>query len=324
MNNISTGRLLTGLFFALVSAIFTSSTLANDTVDDWAAPIEPARQLLLKKQYPEALSLFKVQAALGNGLAQFNVALFYDFGWGMPENRPQACHWYKQAALSNMPGAMQQLGECYQAGTGVEHSTKLAFEWFSKAYQQGVIGAACQAGELLITGNEIKQNLTKGLRLCIEGAQQGAIDAQSKLAKWYFNGTHIKQDYQQAFNWLHQAAGANSPESAHLLAQYYAQGIGMEPDSTQALYFYEMAAAGKYSKAYLPTAALYWQLFTQAEQKQSELLAKSYLWAKTAAITMSDDDSAALAQQMLSKILGEIPASWLEDLDKKVQQHLVE
>jgi TPR repeat protein len=322
MTRTLTGRLYTGLFFALLSAFFTRLALANDHVVDWAVPIEPARQLLLKKQYPEALKLFKQQATLGNGLAQFNVALFYDLGWGVSEDRKQACQWYQQAANSNMPGAMQQLGECYLNGTGLEQSTKLAFDWFIKAYQEGVIGAACQAGELLMMNNEIKQDLTKGLRLCIEAGQQGAINAQSKLGKWYFNGTYLKQDYQQAFNWLHQAAGAKSAESAHLLAQFYAQGIGMDPDHKQALYFYEMAAARKYSKAYLTTAALYWQQFTQAEQQQSELLAKSYLWAKAAFIALSDEDNQMLAQQLLLKIQTEMPPAWQKELDQKVQQHL--
>ena len=314
------GRLYAGLFFALLSAFFTRFSLANDHVDDWAAPIEPARQLLLNKQYSEALILFKQQAALGNGLAQFNIALFYDLGWGMPVDRNRACSWYEQAANSNVPGAMQQVGECYLAGTGIEKSTTLAFQWFIKAYEQGVIGAACQAGELLIINNEIKTNVIKGLSLCIEGAQQGAIDAQSKLAKWYFNGTYISQDYQQAYNWLQLAAGERSPESAYLLAQFYGQGIGMVPDLSQALYFYEMAAAAKYAPAYLPSAALYWQQFTTAPQKQH--LAKSYLWAKTASRSSRDKNNIALAQQLLLKIKKEIPLLWQDELDQKVKQHL--
>jgi TPR repeat protein len=315
-----TGRLYTGLLFAALSVFFTRSGTANDQVDDWAAPIEPARQLFLNKQYPEALSLYKEQAALGNGLAQFTVALFYDLGWGMPVNRNQACPWYQQAADSNIPGAMEQLGECYLAGTGIKQSTTLAFQWFIKAYQQGLIGAACSAGELLIIGNDIKPNVTQGLALCIEGAQQGAINAQSKLAKWYFNGTYISQDYQQAFNWLHQAAGERSPESAYLLAQFYDQGIGMDGDPGQALFFYEMAAAAKYAQAYLPSAALYWHQFTTLQQKQ--WLAKSYLWAKAASVTLGDTNNIALAEQLLRKIRTQMPPSWQDELDEKVKQHL--
>lgn len=177
--------------------------LANDYLDDKAAPIEPARQDLLNKQYSKALGLSKQQSALGNSLAQFNVALFYDLGWAVSEDRKQAYQWYQQAANSNIPEAMQQLGECYVNGTGLEQSTELAFDWFIKTYQKGLIGSACQVGELLMMNNEIKQDPTKGLYLCIEAGQNGVINAQSKLGKWYFNETYLKQDYQQAFNWLH-------------------------------------------------------------------------------------------------------------------------
>jgi TPR repeat protein len=73
---------------------------------------------------------------LGNGLVQSNVALFYDFGWGVSEQRDAACAWYKKAALSNIPGAMQQLGQCYQYGTGIEKNKKEAILWYTKAYEQ--------------------------------------------------------------------------------------------------------------------------------------------------------------------------------------------
>ncbi|WP_297824131.1 hypothetical protein [uncultured Paraglaciecola sp.] len=72
----------------------------------------------------------------------------------------------------------------------------------------------------------------------------------------------------------------------------------------------------------MTTAALYWQQFTQAEQPQSEWLAKSYLWAKAAFIALSDKNNKKLAQQLLLKIKTEMPPVWQDELDEKVKQHL--
>jgi TPR repeat protein len=315
------GRLTIGLVAIILLILFKPPVLANN-VDDWADPLSNAQALLAKQQYKAALIAFKAQANLENGLAQFNVALFYDLGWGLTPNRATACQWYQKAAKNNMPGAMQALGQCFLEGQGLEQNKKLAYHWFIKAFEQGIPSGACQAGELLLSGDGIEINLIAGQRLCLEAAQQGSISAQKKLAQWYLHGQYFPRDYQLAFNWLQRVASEKSPDSAYLLAQFYDKGIGMNVDEKQALRWYEIAALGKYQKAYMPTALLYWRVFTNAQDNQEQLLAKSYLWAKissSSSLLVADKE---IAKQLLAQVMQQMPTTWQESLDKKVVNHL--
>ncbi|AZQ84858.1 sel1 repeat family protein [Colwellia sp. Arc7-635] len=316
------GRLIIFLGFIVLIVLFKLPVFANN-IDDWASPLNNAQILLAKQKYKDALVVFKKQADLDNGLAQFNVALFYDLGWGIPLNRATACQWYQKAAKNNMPGAMQALGQCFLEGQGVEQNKKLAYHWFIKAFEQGIAEGAFQAGELLLSGDGIEINLIAGQRLCLEAAQQGSISAQKKLAQWYFDGQYFPQDYQQAFNWLQRVASEKSPSSAYLLAQFYDQGIGMDVDESQALRWYEIAASGKYQKAYLSTALLYWQQFTQAKANKEQLLAKSYLWAKISSTSLTSIQDKNVADQILAQVLQQMPETWFESLDRKIVNHLV-
>jgi TPR repeat protein len=315
------GRLTIGLVAIILLILFKPPVFANN-VDDWADPLSNAQALLAKQQYKAALIAFKAQANLENGLAQFNVALFYDLGWGLTPNRATACQWYQKAAKNNMPGAMQALGQCFLEGQGLEQNKKLAYHWFIKAFEQGIPSGACQAGELLLSGDGIEINLIAGQRLCLEAAQQGSISAQKKLAQWYLHGQYFPRDYQLAFNWLQRVASEKSPDSAYLLAQFYDKGIGMNVDEKQALRWYEIAALGKYQKAYMPTALLYWRVFTNAQDNQEQLLAKSYLWAKissSSSLLVADKE---IAKQLLAQVMQQMPTTWQESLDKKVVNHL--
>lgn len=315
------GRLTIFLGFFVLIMLFKSPVFANN-IDDWASPLHNAQTLLAKQKYKDALVAFKEQADLDNGLAQFNVALFYDLGWGMPPDRSTACQWYQKAAKNNMPGAMQALGQCYFDGQGVKKNKKLAYHWFLKAYEQGIAEGACQAGEQLLSGDGVELDVISGQRLCFEAAQQGAVSAQEKLAQWYFYGQYFPQDYQQAFNWLQRVASEKSPSSAYLLAQFYDQGIGMNVDEKQALRWYEIAALGKYQKAYMPTALLYWRVFTNAQDNQEQLLAKSYLWAKISSSSSVLVADQAVAKQLLAQVMQQMPTTWQESLDKKIVNHL--
>ena len=312
---------MSGFAYLMLFILFKPPAYADDT-DDWAEPLKNAQQLLATQQYEKSLLAFKEQANRDNGLAQFNVALFYDLGWGMVQQRSIACQWYQKAAKHNMPGAMQALGTCFYYGEGVDENKQLAYQWYLRAYQQGIAEGACQAGELLLKGDGVELDSVKGLSLCIEAAQQGSVSAQQKLGRWYFEGKYIPQDYQQAFNWLQRVASEKSPSSAFLLARFFDRGIGMEVDLVQALHWYEISALGKYQQAYMPTALLYWQTYTLAKSNKEQLLAKSYVWAKISSTMSVQESDKKVAIKLLSQVKHQMPGTWLESLNEKVMSHL--
>ena len=103
----------------------------------------------------------------------------------------------------------------------------------------------------ILMGLTLSKIISRLLIGCIKQQPQSPQRPQSLLICWY--------------NFMHRALAWIATQSRPCI-------------------FYDMAAVRRYTKAYLTTAALYWQQFTQTEQPQSEWLAKSYLWAKAAFI----------------------------------------
>lgn len=294
----------------------------SNTVLDWVEPLSKAQEYLDNKKYALALDEFKKQAKLGNGLAQFNIALFYQFGWNRKPNPKEACIWFERAAKNGVPYAQIKYGDCLIKNINNNNHQKDAIIWYEKAAINGLFSGKCAIGEMYVLGEFVKQDIPKGLKMCINAANNGDIPSKAKLGKWYFNGQHVDQNYELAYQLLSESAEKQHAESAFYLAQYFDRGIGMEVDLIAALNWYETSASLGYQSSYLPTSAIYWQQFLDAQnQQKSALLAKSYLWSKTALINADNEKDMQIANALLAEIAKEMPKTWQADLDGKVENH---
>ena len=301
--------------------ILLSSQFGYAAVDDWSGPLHEAQSLLAEEKYAEALKAFK-QHSKDNGLAQFSIALFHQLGWGVSKNPKLACDWFARAADNQVPSAQQQLGLCYLSGEYKPGQENAALALFEQAYANGIKAAACQAGVMYVEGKHVTRQIAKGIRLCTEAASQGARDAQSLLGQWLFDGRYVEQNHEQACALLSEAANRNEPVAAFYLARIYDQGIERDQDLKLARYWYESSAQAGHIPAYLPTAALYWQAFSEQKEPAPDLLAKTYLWAKTTRLANDDIQVRQHADNILAQVAKHMPGSWQQDLDPKVLAHI--
>lgn len=72
-----------------------------------------------------------------NDEAQDNVGTFYVFGWGMPQNYPQALRWLRKAADQGNDVAQRNIAIVYLQGWGVPPDRAEAIRWFHKAAEKG-------------------------------------------------------------------------------------------------------------------------------------------------------------------------------------------
>ena len=113
----------------------------------------------------------KALADKGLAAAQYNLALKYDFGKGVPENDAEAVKWYRKAADQGNAAAQFNLGYMYATGEGVPENNIRAYVWWSMAKTQGNTKAA---GNLDI----LKPQMTP----------QQIADGQALAAKCYESG----------------------------------------------------------------------------------------------------------------------------------------
>lgn len=127
--------------------------------------MEEAKRCLNQKEYDKAVRIFQALADKGEVEAQYNLALCYDKGQGVPQDYSKAAHWYQKAADQNLPGAQLNLALCYDKGHGVPQDYSKAVYWYEKAAAQNYDLAKKNLAKLKLispqsTNNQVVQNKT--------------------------------------------------------------------------------------------------------------------------------------------------------------------
>jgi hypothetical protein len=149
--------LLVGMHTVAVAGDFEDGVAAHET-----------------KDYTTAFAKFKKAAEAGHAIAQFNLALMYDQGQGVPKDYAQAVRWFTKAAEAGNADAQYNLALMYFGGQGVPQDYQQAAQWYTKA------------------------------------AEAGIAPAQNNLALMYAKGLGVPQDYVFAHMWANLAAIKNS------------------------------------------------------------------------------------------------------------------
>jgi len=111
------------------------------------------------------------RADVGDSIAQYEMALRYADGEGVPQNYRDAMAWFAKAAANGNDNAQWKLGLGYIKGIGVPHDERKAVVWFKRA------------------------------------ANHGDIRAQSALSDLYLSGRGVPRDYVRAYTWASIATG---------------------------------------------------------------------------------------------------------------------
>ncbi len=83
--------------------------------------------------YATALREWRPLAEQGHASAQFNLALMYDTGQGVPQDYAEAVNWYRKAAKQGFARAQNNLAAMYHNGQGVPQDYVLAHMWYNVA-----------------------------------------------------------------------------------------------------------------------------------------------------------------------------------------------
>jgi len=83
------------------------------------------------QDYAEAVKWYRLAAEQGHAKGQYNLALMYDNGEGVPQDYAEAVKWYRLAAEQGVASAQTNLGLMYYNGTGVLQDNSVAHMWFN-------------------------------------------------------------------------------------------------------------------------------------------------------------------------------------------------
>jgi TPR repeat protein len=136
-----------------------------------------------RKAAPESLSAEQLEHFLecandGDAYAQWQLALYYEFGCDGAPNYDEAMKWYEFAALNGNTDAQFKMGSLYESG-------------FEEAPFEGAA------------------NYEEAIEWYRLAASEGNAYAQFKLGKMFANGRRLEQDDVQAYFWCQLAAEFN-------------------------------------------------------------------------------------------------------------------
>jgi len=80
---------------------------------------------------------YRLAAEQGYASAQYNLALMYDNGRGVPQDYQEAVKWYRRAADQGVAEAQYNLATKYYRGQGVPQDYVLVHMWANLAASQG-------------------------------------------------------------------------------------------------------------------------------------------------------------------------------------------
>lgn len=116
------------LLIGLISLCWAFSVYADTTADPQLA------ELLRKANNKDAE-------------AQYQLALRYQSGDGIPQDISEAFYWFQQSSERNQPQAMHQLAKMYLQGQGIEINTTEGIYWLTKLATQGNPEAQFELGK---------------------------------------------------------------------------------------------------------------------------------------------------------------------------------
>lgn len=127
-------------------------------------------------------------------------------GHGVHRDPEAAFRWFRIAAGTGDPDALNMLGRCFELGWGVETNAARAAQYYQAAANQGHAWAQFNLGSLMIHGQGVAQDYRGALTLFVKSARQGNEKAMNMLGRYREEGWACRPKRSSAFRWYRRAA----------------------------------------------------------------------------------------------------------------------
>ncbi len=190
-----------------------------------------------------AVKILTIAAEQGNAEAQNKLGDCYSDGNGVPQDKTEAVKWYYKAANNGLPEAQNKLAHCYDFGKGIPENKSEAIKWYQKAAEQGYAKAQYNLGCSYAEGDGIPKDKAEATKWYHKAAEQGYVAAQYNLGLSYYNGFFTPENKEEAVKWYRKAAEQGMKEAQFNLGVCYSRGAGVLKDEFEAVKWIRKAAA---------------------------------------------------------------------------------
>jgi localization factor PodJL len=158
--------------------------------------------------------ILRAALAQGDPTAEYELALRYAEGRGVPQNLEEAARWFDRAANAGLVPAQFRLGSLYEKGTGVKKDLQAARRLYVSAAEKGNAEAMHNLAVLIAEGVDGKPDYKSAVQWFRKAAAHGVGDSQYNLGILYGRGIGVEQNLQESFKWFSLAAAQGDQEAA--------------------------------------------------------------------------------------------------------------
>ena len=152
----------------------------------------------VERDKDKAHDLYQISSLQGNSWGTYLLGLSYEAGDGTPTNPTKAIECYKEI-VNDEPKAALRLGYIYLWGSGkVPEDRPTAVRWLRQAADQGNSDAQLNLGVMLLYGYGVTQNATQAAKWLKQSAAQNNRSAMRELGELYAQGNGVQQDTAEA------------------------------------------------------------------------------------------------------------------------------
>jgi Calx-beta domain/Sel1 repeat len=157
--------------------------LAADSGPSAAATVGDGQRAYDNGRFEEARRIWGPLAEAGDAEAQVRLALLFDLGQGVPEDRAAAYLWYRRAAEAGRAQAQFNVAVMQDSGVVGPRNPAEAAKWYAKAGAQGHHRAQYNLAQLYSTGDGVPRDLAQARAWYRAAADGGLTAAADKLAE---------------------------------------------------------------------------------------------------------------------------------------------
>lgn len=152
-----------------------------------AATFEEGWVYAYKNDYTTAVKIWLPLAEAGDMRAQYDVAVCYNDGKGVPKDEAKAVEWYIKSAEQGFLFAQWNLALMYDYGTGTKQNFPEALRWYEAAGNQGMSNAMFNAGAMHEVGAGTPKNWEMAKKWYTMALVRGLDRARERLYREPFN-----------------------------------------------------------------------------------------------------------------------------------------
>jgi len=259
-----------------------------------------------------------MKAKKGDTQAQYDIALMYDFGFGVQQDHQKAFEWYSKAATKGHVIAQAGLARAYAVGWGVKEDcaksrllTSNALPALEKLAAADNSAAQFELHGIYGIGCAVEKNNVKAFEFLEKAALQDNVIAQHTLgSKYRYGWMGASKNEAYAFQLYEKAADQGYATAQYSLGRMYEDGIGVEKDEHKAFEWIQKAALQGDTSAQYSLGTMYQDGIGVENNKY-----KAFEWYEKASLQPNGDSSVCLKAVTTIAILLSDARSAEEDKD---------